>query len=335
MVEVETGKLTKVDTDNIYELNRGFSWSGDSRWIAFMKSLPNRFHAIYIYSLETGKSTQLTDGMSDARSPVFDKDGQYLYFTASTNYGPTTSGLDMTSDEHEVTSNIYIAVLPNNIPSPVGPESDEEGKNAAPKHAAPRADASNPEHAAPKPVRIDFDKLSQRIVALPVPARNYLGLEAGKAGVLYILESGPGGGRARFGGGATLSKYDLKTRKLEKLADGLASFDLSANGEKMLIRTAGGAAGGRRRTRRRRPPAVPQYFIVPAGAPVKPGEGALRLAERGGQRRPARRVEADVPRGLANRAQLLLRSRICTASTWPIPRRSTRSTSIRSARGPI
>ncbi len=36
--------------------------------------------------------------MSDARHPAFDRDGQYLYFTASTNYGPTISGLDMTSD---------------------------------------------------------------------------------------------------------------------------------------------------------------------------------------------------------------------------------------------
>ena len=39
--------------------------------------------------------------------PAFDRDGQYLYFTASTNYGPTSSGLDMTSDEHEVTRNMY------------------------------------------------------------------------------------------------------------------------------------------------------------------------------------------------------------------------------------
>ena len=66
-----------------------FAWSGDSKWIAYAKSLPNRLHAISIYSLETGKSTQVTDGMSDARYPAFDRDGQYLYFTASTNYGPT------------------------------------------------------------------------------------------------------------------------------------------------------------------------------------------------------------------------------------------------------
>src|SRR5258706_15734796 len=64
--------------------------------------------------------------MSDARHPAFDRDGQYLYFPASTNFGPTTSGLDMTSDEHEVTSSVYLIVLPNNIASPLAPESDEE-----------------------------------------------------------------------------------------------------------------------------------------------------------------------------------------------------------------
>ena len=69
-----------------------------------------------------------------AQNPAFDRDGQYLYFTASTNYGPTSSGLDMTSDEHEVTSTVYLAVLANNVASPLAPESDEEG------HAKPPAE---------------------------------------------------------------------------------------------------------------------------------------------------------------------------------------------------
>ena len=133
MVEISSGRATKVDTNYLYDLNREFNWSGDSKWIAFEKFLPNRLRAISIYSVESGKSVQITDGMSDARHPAFDRDGQYLYFTASTNYGPTTSGLDMSSDEHEVTSSIYLAVLPNNIPSPLAPESDEEG---APRPAA-------------------------------------------------------------------------------------------------------------------------------------------------------------------------------------------------------
>jgi tricorn protease len=38
--------------------------------------------------------------LGDARFPAFDRDGQFLYFTAPTNYGPGAHPLDMTSDEH-------------------------------------------------------------------------------------------------------------------------------------------------------------------------------------------------------------------------------------------
>ncbi len=281
-VEIASAKLTKVDTDYVYALNRDFTWSGDSKWLAFTRFLPNRFRAISVYSLDSGKATQITDGMSDAGNPAFDRDGQYLYFTASTNYGPTTSGLDMSSDEHEVTSSVYLAVLPNNIPSPLAPESDEE-KPAEAKPAensgggrggrGQAGGAAAPE-TPPKPVRIDFDKLQERIIAVPVPARPYADLRAGKAGVIYLMEASGGG---RGSGGATLSKFDLKTRKTEKLADNVASFDLSANGEKMLLRMGGGGAG--RGGRGAGGTAGPQYAIVSASAPVKAGEGALRLAD--------------------------------------------------------
>jgi tricorn protease len=287
MAEIASGKTTKVDTDYSYELHRDFSWSGDSKWLTFVRSLPNREHAVFVYSMDTGKSTQITDGMSDTRNPVFDRDGQYLYFTASTNYGPTSSGLDMSSDEHEVTSSIYLVVLPNNIASPLAPESDEEGMTPAPAEGGGRggrggrggagggsaAAANEP----PKPVRIDFDKIQDRIIALPLPAGRYLGLTTGKAGMLYIEEaSAARGGR---GGGGAVSRYDLKARKLDRLADNVAGFDLSANGEKMLLRLGGGGGGRGGRGAGAGAPAGPQYAIASAGAPYKPGEGTLRLSD--------------------------------------------------------
>jgi tricorn protease len=278
-VEVAIAKLTKIDTDLADPLDRDSAWSGDSKWLAFTKHLPNQEHAIMVYSLETGKATQVTDGMSDARFPAFDRDGQYLYFTASTNYGPTISGLDMTSDEHDVTRSVYLIVLANNVASPLAPESDEEkpgepavsgeGRGRGGRGGGAQADAP------PKPVRIDFDRLMERTVALPMPARNYRDLVAGKAGVIYVTEPAAGGGRG-FGG--TLSKFDMKTRKVEKLADNVQSFDLAANGEKMLLRLAPAGTGGRG-GRGGGEAAPPQYVIVSANAPVKAGEGALRLAD--------------------------------------------------------
>ncbi|MEO8597775.1 MAG: PDZ domain-containing protein, partial [Candidatus Solibacter sp.] len=280
MVELAGGKVTKVDTDYIYSLGRNVGWSGDSKWIAFERFLPNRLRAIMIYSVETGKSVQMTDGLSDAQNPVFDKDGQYLYFMASTNYAPTTSGLDMSSDEHDVTSSIYLAVLPNNIPSPLAPESDEEnapkpaatagsgGNAAAGAAGTPAAAAPSPE-TPPKPVRIDFDKLQQRIVAMPLPARAYIGIETGRPGILFLLEPGMASA-GRGTPGATLSRFDMKTRKTEKLADSVDLFDLSANGDKMLLRlsAANNSPAG----------AAPNYVIAPSATPLKAGEGALRLA---------------------------------------------------------
>jgi tricorn protease len=292
-VEIASGKVTKVETDHIGG-GMEFCWSGDSKWVAYAKALPNRQRALSIYSLESARSVQVTDGMSDARDPAFDRDGQYLYFTASTNYGPTQSGLDMTSDEHEVTRSVYLIVLANNVASPLAPESDEEkGAEAGtpPEGASPEgggrggrggrggAGGGTAANTPPKPVRVDFDGIQRRILALQIPARSYSSLTSGKAGIFYLMENAGGGGRGGFGGGSTLSRYDLKTRRLEKLADGVASFDLSANGDKMLLRMGGGGGGRGGRGGSAAGPAAPQFVIVPAGAPPRPGEGTLRLSD--------------------------------------------------------
>jgi tricorn protease len=289
MVEIASAKTTKVDTDHLYELDRVFNWSADSKWLTFEHFLPNRMRAVFVYSLDNGKTTQVTDGMSDARRPAFDHDGQYLYFTASTNFGPTSSGLDMTSDEHEVNSSVYLAVLPNNIPSPLAPESDEEGQ------ARPAADgggggrggrggagagggAAQPE-TPPKPVRIDFDGLQQRILALPLPPRGYTSLATGRAGIVFITEPATTGGGGRgFGGGGTLNRFDLKTRKSEMIAAAVSSFDVSANGDKLLVRAANAGGGGSGRGNAAAA-AAPRYFIIASNTPMKPTDNPLRLSD--------------------------------------------------------
>src|SRR5262249_52904380 len=77
-VDIEKGQPVKFDT-----LSRGFSlatsWSPDSRWLTYAKPLKSWYNAVFVYSLEDGKSTQITDGLSDALSPVFDKSGKYIY----------------------------------------------------------------------------------------------------------------------------------------------------------------------------------------------------------------------------------------------------------------
>ena len=68
------------------------SWSPDNKWLTYTKQLPNHLRAVFVYSLDDHKITQITDGMSDGLYPGFDKNGKYLYFTASTNTGLSPAG---------------------------------------------------------------------------------------------------------------------------------------------------------------------------------------------------------------------------------------------------
>ena len=61
--------------------------------------------------METGKESQITDGISDARYPVFDKGGKSLFFAASTDVGLSSGWLDLSSYQHPVLRSVYAAVL--------------------------------------------------------------------------------------------------------------------------------------------------------------------------------------------------------------------------------
>jgi tricorn protease len=240
-VDIEKGQPVKVDT-----LARGgpstADWSPDSRWLTYFKPLKSWYNAVFVYSLEDGKSTQMTDGLSDAASPVFDKSGKYLFFTASTDIGPRVFGFDMSSYPHRPTRSVYVAVLRKTDASPLAPESDEEKtaedklaekkEGDKPQEAAqPAAGAARPaERKDPPRVTIDFDKISQRILALPIPNRNYVGLIAGKVNTLFVAEV-PDGAQ-----GLTVHKFDLEKRKFDKALENVGDFKLSANGEKILYR---------------------------------------------------------------------------------------------------
>ncbi len=288
IVDVASGALTRVASDTYETPDRTLepAWAPDSRFLAYSRQLPSHLHAIFIYSLESRTSTQATDGLSDARFPAFDRGGKYLFFTASTDWGPTSPWLDLSSLDHPVSRSVYVAVLDHKEPSPLAPQSDDEGGPADAKSDAKSADQSaqngkkpdgkKPDakggaakeapdgkaaDAEPVPnVVIDFDRLGQRTLALPVPAKNYLGLAAGKAGELFLLD-GPevlaidGEGPPPF----AIQKFTLAERKVEKLVDAVTSFALSADGEKMLLKSGD------------------DWTIAGTGAPVEDGKGDLDL----------------------------------------------------------
>jgi tricorn protease len=237
-VDLAKGQPVKVSQDTFTgsEQIMEASWSPDSKWLTYTKQGRSHMRSAQVYSLETSEIHTVTDGMSDVSSPVFDRSGKYLYLLSSTDAGPLMDS-SMTGYSRAFTSSVYALVLKKDLPSPLAPESDEEkAPEADSKAAGGEGDAAKKAvKKEPPPVTIDFERINQRILALPLPARNYRRLIAGKEGVLFLVEGGP---VTNLGGPDVLSasRFDLKTRKTEKVVDGVTFFTVSENGEKVLYR---------------------------------------------------------------------------------------------------
>lgn len=254
VVSVEKGEPKRVDT-NPFGLRDDVlqpAWSPDSKWLAYAKQLDNRLRAVFLYSLEKGEAHQVTDGMADARHPVFDRGGKLLFFSASTNLGPSFSFAELSGYGHLSSRSVYALVLAKDTPSPLAPESDEE---KGPERKADDAGKSKPtsdkgdkakteekkgedkKPEAAEPVKVDIEGLVRRSVALPIPSRDYVALDVGKAGRLYAIERPVAGPGAEPGPPSlVVHSFDLEKRKLDKAIDGVRAFAVSANGEKALYR---------------------------------------------------------------------------------------------------
>ncbi|HRQ75787.1 MAG TPA: PDZ domain-containing protein [Phycisphaerales bacterium] len=127
LTTLESGETKKVDYDEWGGWGlRSASWSHDSRWITYAKQTGNRrTSTVWVYHVETGEKHQLTSGMFSDSSPVFDRKGEWLYFSSSRRFQPTYSNLDTTFIYND--AEVLVAVpLRADIKSPWLPESDEE-----------------------------------------------------------------------------------------------------------------------------------------------------------------------------------------------------------------
>ncbi len=254
VLDVESGTAKVVARDPVYGVfaNVAHSWSPDSRWLAYAISTRTGFKRVELYDTVDGTTQTITDGLSDVSEPVFDAGGKYLYLAASTDAGPFLTWFSQASADVEQTNSLYLVCLAKDTPSPLAKESDEEGaKDDEKKDDAKKDDEKKPDEkkddAAAKDakpavpaVKIDFEGLAQRIVALPLPRAFYTGLEAGEAGQLFYLraERGPFDGEPAS---TALARFDLKERKEKRLLDDCQGFALTADKKKVLVTTNAGS----------------------------------------------------------------------------------------------
>jgi tricorn protease len=219
VIELSTGKITDADIggSNIERGGMGLTWSPDSKWLAYAKSAPNNFRRITIWSLASGKAISLSNPMADAIEPAWDLNGRYIYFLASTNVALGSGWANTSSIQAKATFGAYMTVLRKDDPAPFPLKSDEEPDST--KDVKKPKDTTNP-----KLVRIDWENIERRTLALPIPDGNYDGMSNGPKGSVFITS------------GNTVSKFTVDTKKLDEFVKG-ASISVSSNGEKLLFKS--------------------------------------------------------------------------------------------------
>jgi len=259
ILDLATRKSVVADSE-IYEhpdrtLGR-VVWSPDGKWLAYAKRQTNMLRAIMLYDVAAGVPHQVTDGRSDAISPAFSLDGKLLFFAASTNYALNIGWIDLSSEERPVRRSLYVAVLDRTAASPFAPESDEEPSARAPGAAKPAGKDTTKKAADSIPVtKVDLDGIDERILALPVPERDYSTLAAAAEGRLFYLENVPNQP------GSLLHRFDMKERKAEDFLPGVGSYTVSQDGKKLLYTAPGDV-----------------YGIVGTDGKVAMGDGKLDLS---------------------------------------------------------
>jgi len=220
-IDLASGDIKLVDTERYAHPNRSMQpeWSPDSKWIAYARLQENQFKAIMLHEIATSKNHLLTDGMSDAMSPVWDANGKYLYFLSSTNFALNTGWLDMSSYDRPVEYALYVTVLDKNTPSPLAPKSDEAEKK------------EEKEKSEEISVNIDFDNIHHRMLALDIPERNYSSLLAAPEGHIFFMENIPNQS------GSTLHRYSLEDRKATEITGKVNAAAVSADRKQLLFRS--------------------------------------------------------------------------------------------------
>ncbi|HEY6333747.1 MAG TPA: PDZ domain-containing protein, partial [Blastocatellia bacterium] len=272
-VDINDGKTVVVDSSRKGAINE-YDWSPDSKWITYSKAAENGFGQVYLYSLDQRKPIAITDGTTNDHAPVFDPGGKYIYFLGDRIYQPVPTQFELNLNFGNSTG-IYAVTLAADTPSPFIPQSDEE-KVAAAK-AAGAADGKTPSTdqkpaetpaggaqkdssdaaSTPKPVKVDLDNISQRIVRVPVTPGNYNHLAAAVDHIFYIAGPPPSFGGP---GSVVLHSYDVPKQEDAVLLSGIQDYDIDQKGDKVIY-----GAG-------------PLYGIIDARPGQKVGDGVLDLS---------------------------------------------------------
>jgi len=225
-VDIETKKVTQITKSKIWEI-RDFSWSPDSRWVVYTDLVNNSTPVVNLFSLDQGKSYQITTEFFESNGAVFSPDGKYLYFVSKRTFNPTTGSFEYNFVYNNL-EKIYGIALSANTPNPLIKFEDyvktNEDTTAKPKKTTKKSKNVSEDDNS---ITIDLNGISNRIFEFPVPAASYSSIFTDKNCLYYVRFSNSQSG---------LYKFDLEKCEEAKIGD-FTQFDISKDFKSILIKS--------------------------------------------------------------------------------------------------
>ncbi|MCF8261696.1 MAG: PDZ domain-containing protein [Melioribacteraceae bacterium] len=219
IVDVESKKVSTIDNSERNDITY-YRWAPDSKWLAYTKVAETDMSVIWVYSLDKKEKFALTDPMVGNSDPVFDKNGEYLYFLSNRDYNLSFSSYEFNYLYNNATR-VYVAALSKKS-DPIFDYKNDEEINKSAEEKSEGEDKSIQ-------VEIDVDGFENRVNAIPGSSGNYSQLSAGENGIYFVDNDN----------GNKLKYYDVKEEKESTIFEGIGGYEISADGKKMIFGSRG------------------------------------------------------------------------------------------------
>lgn len=241
------------------------SWSHNSQWLTFALSAKEMAGsaAIWVYQVEDGTMRKLTEGFFGDSNPVFDRKGDYIYFSSNRAFNRPQYEDVGTTFIYAGTEVLMAMPLRPDVKLPLLPEVDEEtwkkdkpeqteeeGASEEQAEKPAKSDADEPKDAGddkkdvspkageekneqPKPFEIVFDGAEARSFQVPVEQGNFGQLGVNDKGHLIFARRAPRGARGESG----IFLIDLtadEPKQTEVVAD-MSGYSMNSDGSKLLV----------------------------------------------------------------------------------------------------
>lgn len=238
IAEVESGETRRVAVSPYFTID-SFSWSPDSRWLAYALPQANLLTRIELYGVEEGKTLAVTSDRFESTSPAWSPDGRWLYFLSNRNLVSLSRnpwGSYQPQPYLDRKTLIYQVALRRAERSPfAAPTELHPAKNKEKEKEKGDKGSKEEGKKAPK-VTVEAEGLAERLWEVPVPAGNYSSLAVTEDALFLLSSETSVEGRQSL----VALPIEWKEPKLKTIVGELEGFELSADRRKLLVRNKAG-----------------------------------------------------------------------------------------------